>query len=76
MVFTVTRRGQVYWLMGGKNPLWNEDRSQRQHNSVGAQDHGQEGIKINSTFLWLINATLLEKKSCINIDGFLALFQR
>lgn len=44
MLFTVTRRGQAY-CFGGGNPLWNEGSSQHQHNSLGAQDHGQECIK-------------------------------
>lgn len=44
VVFTV-KRDQAYCFVGGKNPLWNEGSSQHQHNSLDAQDHGQECIK-------------------------------
>lgn len=61
MVFTVTRRGQAYCLIGGKKSFWNEGSSQHQHNPLGAEDHGQECIKqydlktqnIDSTYLMI-----------------------
>lgn len=45
--FNCNKKGPGLLLRrGGKNPLWNEGSSQHQHNSLGAQDHGQECIKV------------------------------